>query len=118
MSKSADEGGICALCIDPCDTVAVAMCDIAAGEIVSVCDVERAAATFMGRGTLLGFAAPTLKIASNTAVAESKPRWIDFDAGRVLDAADRLFDLAAGELAGNERNDERRIAFWKMGVTL
>jgi len=81
-----------------------------------------------GRGTPLGFPAPTLKIASNTTLAQSKPRWIDFDAGSVLDgepidaAATRLLELivrtASGEAARNERNDERQIALWKTGVTL
>ncbi len=81
-----------------------------------------------GRGTPLGFPAPTLKIASNSALALGKPRWIDFDAGSVLDGepldavATRLLDLilrtASGEAARNERNGERQIALWKTGVTL
>lgn len=81
-----------------------------------------------GRGTPLGFPAPTLKIASNTPLAERKPHWIDFDAGQVLAgksfeaAADELFqlvlDTASGKPARNEENDEREIAIWKDGVTL
>ncbi|MEP6940006.1 MAG: altronate dehydratase family protein [Rudaea sp.] len=81
-----------------------------------------------GRGTPLGFPVPTLKIASNSALARAKPRWIDFDAGRLLDGealddvADGLLDLilrtASGEPARNECNDERQIALWKTGVTL
>jgi altronate hydrolase len=82
-----------------------------------------------GRGTPLGFPVPTLKIASNTALAEKKPRWIDFDAGAVLgggtrmeDAGDALLqlviDTASGKPARNELNDEREIAIWKDGVTL
>ena len=81
-----------------------------------------------GRGTPLGFPAPTLKIASNTALAEKKPHWIDFDAGRALSGetldhcADALMDLilktASGQPACNEKNDEREIAIWKNGVTL
>ncbi|HEX6833719.1 MAG TPA: UxaA family hydrolase, partial [Rudaea sp.] len=81
-----------------------------------------------GRGTPLGFPVPTLKIASNSPLARAKPRWIDFDAGSVLDgepldrAAARLFDrivrTASGEPARNERNGERQIALWKTGVTL
>lgn len=81
-----------------------------------------------GRGTPLGFPAPTLKIASNTALAKAKPRWIDFDAGALasgtpLDAAaDELWELilktASGAPAKNEINDERAIALWKGGVTL
>ena len=81
-----------------------------------------------GRGTPLGFPAPTLKISSNTALAQKKPHWIDFDAGQILGAksfdaaADDLFqlvlDTASGKPARNEQNDEREIAIWKDGVTL
>jgi len=80
-----------------------------------------------GRGTPLGFPAPTLKIASNTALAERKPRWIDFDAGVVLTdgaeaAGDALIDLvlatASGKETRAEQNGEREIALWKRGVTL
>ncbi len=80
-----------------------------------------------GRGTPLGFPAPTLKIASNSDLAARKPGWIDFDAGRVLSegmdvAADallaRIAAIASGEEAAAERNGEREIAIWKRGVTL
>lgn len=39
-----------------------------------------------GRGTPSGFAAPVFRISSNTALAKRKPHWIDYDAGRLLDA--------------------------------
>lgn len=81
-----------------------------------------------GRGTPLGFPAPTLKIASNSSLAQRKPGWIDFDAGQVLEgvsmdtAADRLMDLvietASGKATKAEQNGEREIAIWKSGVTL
>jgi altronate hydrolase len=81
-----------------------------------------------GRGTPLGFPAPTLKIASNSDLAQRKPNWIDFDAGVVLrgagmqDAAHGLMDLiiatASGMETRAERNGEREIAIWKNGVTL
>lgn len=81
-----------------------------------------------GRGTPLGFPAPTLKIASNSGLAQRKPGWIDFDAGQVLagvsmdDAADALMDLvvdtASGKATKAELNGEREIAIWKSGVTL
>lgn len=81
-----------------------------------------------GRGTPLGFPAPTLKIASNTALAERKPRWIDFDAGVLLagvdleDAGEALMALvlatASGQPTRAEENGEREIALWKRGVTL
>lgn len=80
-----------------------------------------------GRGTPLGFPAPTVKIASNGDLAARKPGWIDFDAGTVLtagmDAAAeallaRIVAIASGEPTAAERNDEREIAIWKRGVTL
>ncbi len=80
-----------------------------------------------GRGTPLGFPVPTIKIASNSALAARKPGWIDFDAGRVLDegmgpvAEDLLgaiCTIASGRETAAERNGEREIAIWKRGVTL
>jgi altronate hydrolase len=80
-----------------------------------------------GRGTPLGFPAPTLKIASNSALAQRKAGWIDYDAGQVLEdgfdtASDALLDLivatASGAATRAEANEERDIAIWKSGVTL
>ncbi len=80
-----------------------------------------------GRGTPLGFPAPTVKIASNSELAARKPRWIDFDAGHVLTSGldtaaatllDRILEHASSEPTASERNDEREIAIWKRGVTL
>jgi altronate hydrolase len=80
-----------------------------------------------GRGTPLGFPVPTLKIASNQALAEAKPHWIDFDASLALregnaaaDAAflDRIVAFASGEPCAAERGGQRAIAIWKRGVTL
>jgi altronate hydrolase len=81
-----------------------------------------------GRGTPLGFPVPTLKISTNSALAERKAHWIDFDAGKVLRAADpesvtdELLQLivatASGQPARNEINEQREIAIWKDGVTL
>ena len=73
-----------------------------------------------GRGTPLGAPVPTLKIATNTALAEKKSRWIDFNAQSGSD--DALFDLivatANGKETKNEANDCREIAIFKDGVTL
>jgi len=80
-----------------------------------------------GRGTPLGFPAPTLKIASNSPLAQRKAGWIDFDAGQVLEtgfdnSADALLDLIVATASGMptkaELNEERDIAIWKSGVTL
>jgi altronate hydrolase len=80
-----------------------------------------------GRGTPLGSPVPTVKIASNAALAVHKPGWIDFDAGTVLtigmeaaaqDLLARILAIASGEPACNERNEERAIGIWKRGITL
>lgn len=82
-----------------------------------------------GRGTPLGVPVPTIKISSNTDLANRKPGWIDFDAGVLLDESvntnalpDRLMDLileiASGKAARNELNGFREITIWKQGVTL
>jgi altronate hydrolase len=83
-----------------------------------------------GRGTPLGFPVPTIKISSNSGIAEKKPHWIDFNAGRLLDGtatmeelADDLLalilDVASGRvLTNNEKHGYREIAIWKAGVTL
>ena len=82
-----------------------------------------------GRGTPLGTPVPTLKIASNSSLAERKPLWIDFDAGRLLsgksldDLTVQLVELILATASGqsrarNEINGYREIAIWKDGVTL
>jgi altronate hydrolase len=81
-----------------------------------------------GRGTPLGFPAPTLKISSNSDLALRKPRWIDFDAGPLIAGQDRnaltadLLDLiaavASGQPCRHEQAGAREIALWKRGVTL
>ena len=73
-----------------------------------------------GRGTPLGAPVPTLKIATNTALAKRKAGWIDFDAQS--QSEDALFDLlletANGKETKNEANGFREIAIFKDGVTL
>lgn len=80
-----------------------------------------------GRGTPLGFPVPTVKVSSNSALAQAKSSWIDFDAGRVLDGdggpvaeefARYLLAVASGEPTAAERSGQRVIAIWKRGVTL
>ncbi len=73
-----------------------------------------------GRGTPLGAPVPTLKIATNTTLANKKPHWIDFDAQSCNE--DELLDLivetANGKQSKNEFNSYREIAIFKDGVTL
>lgn len=80
-----------------------------------------------GRGTPLGFPVPTVKIASNSPLAEAKRGWIDYDAGPMLngdqaavlaDFSDHLLAIASGTATAAERSGQRVIALWKRGVTL
>ena len=81
-----------------------------------------------GRGTPFAAPVPTLKLASNDALAARKSAWIDFNcgalvSGRTLDAlADDLFELvlrvAGGEKAKSEVAGYHDMAIFKQGVTL
>lgn len=78
-----------------------------------------------GRGTPVGAPVPTVKIATNTQLAEKKPHWIDFNAGPVLDGSDLsdelvdyILSVAGGEKTNNEKNGYREISIFKDGVVL
>ncbi len=78
-----------------------------------------------GRGTPLGAPVPTVKIATNSSLAERKKGWIDFNAGPILEGqtlTDELFayilEVASGTPCANERNGYREISIFKNGVTL
>ena len=82
-----------------------------------------------GRGTPFGAPAPTLKIATNTPLANKKVNWIDFNAGTVADGTDSLDDaadgllqlvlrVASGAKTRAEQNGCREIAIFKDGITL
>ena len=75
-----------------------------------------------GRGTPFGTVVPTVKVATNTRLAQSKPHWIDWDAQGRPDTADFIefvLKAASGEIAvNNEKNGAREIAIFKDGVTL
>ena len=81
-----------------------------------------------GRGTPFGSFVPTLKISTNSQLAAHKPRWIDFNAGEILNdeswqsALSRLIDkviaTANGEFVNHEKIGAKEIAIFKSGVTL
>ena len=77
-----------------------------------------------GRGTPLGSAVPTIKIASNNELAEKKPHWIDFNSYGfdIEEKAEELLELikevANGKKTVNEVHGCREIAIFKDGVTL
>ena len=81
-----------------------------------------------GRGTPFGSFVPTMKISTNSPLAEGKPGWIDFNAGVLAqgesmeEVSTRFIDFvlaaASGQSVNNEKNGYREIAIFKSGVTL
>ncbi|MBQ8248864.1 MAG: UxaA family hydrolase [Clostridia bacterium] len=81
-----------------------------------------------GRGTPLSSVVPTVKISTNTPLADKKPHWNDFDGGVLLDGADMnalsesLYTLCREIADGGETKAEKNgycdIAIFKNGVTL
>ena len=81
-----------------------------------------------GRGTPFGSFVPTMKIATNSPLAEGKPGWIDFNAGVLAQGEpmeqvaarfrDYVLAVAGGEAVNNEKSGIREIAIFKTGVTL
>ncbi|SDC83682.1 altronate hydrolase [Terribacillus halophilus] len=82
-----------------------------------------------GRGTPFGGPVPTVKISTNTELAQRKKNWIDFDAGRLVNGlkmddlteelVEDLIDLASGNRqTNNEKFEFREISIFKDGVIL
>lgn len=81
-----------------------------------------------GRGTPFASPVPTVKIASNSALAAKKQNWIDFDCGvlveggTVAELGQRLFDFVLEVASGKEVKAEAAgfhdMAIFKQGVTL
>lgn len=82
-----------------------------------------------GRGTPFATAVPTLKISSNSKLAEHKPAWIDLDAGKALNDDSSIektsnqllslvLDTANGKYCKSEKAGFHDIAIFKKGVTL
>lgn len=81
-----------------------------------------------GRGTPFGCIVPTVKIATNSKIANLKPQWIDFDSGKLLENInferlliefiDFIVEIASGKWVNNEKNNARELAIFKTGVTL
>lgn len=102
-------------------------------DLVSVTALSAAGAHIVlfttGRGTPFGGPVPTLKIASNSELANRKKNWIDFNAGMLLEdssmdqLSEELWDLIVAIASGeahtrNEVNAFREIAIFKDGVIL
>ena len=81
-----------------------------------------------GRGTPFASPVPTMKIASNSGLADRKSNWIDFNAGTLVEGggmeetAKELFKLvletASGRKVCSEKAGFHDMAIFKQGVTL
>lgn len=81
-----------------------------------------------GRGTPFGSFIPTMKISTNSRIANLKPHWIDFNAGVLLedkkmpavlnDFIDKILRVASGEKLNHESQGFKEISIFKTGVTL
>lgn len=81
-----------------------------------------------GRGTPFACPVPTVKIATNSALANSKSNWIDFNAGRMVEnmtkdelareLLETVLKVASGKEVKSEEAGFHDLAIWKKGVTL
>lgn len=82
-----------------------------------------------GRGTPFGTFVPTMKISTNSQLAEKKRNWIDFNAGVLLDEGiepgkvlddlvTKVVATADGQYLRNELSGAKEIAIFKTGVML
>ena len=81
-----------------------------------------------GRGTPFASPVPTVKISSNSALAEKKANWIDFNCGTIVEditvdeMGRKLFDYVLEVASGKEVKAEEAgfhdMAIFKQGVTL
>lgn len=96
------------------------------GNDIVACTVLAAAGCHMilfttGRGNPMGSVVPTVKVATNRALAEKKANWIDWDAQsrpETLDFARYILQVANGEKTSSEKFGDMQIAIFKDGVTL
>ena len=81
-----------------------------------------------GRGTPFACPVPTVKISTNTQLAEKKHNWIDFNCGIIVndtpldelsdDLLDFVLDIASGKKSKSEEAGFHDMAIFKQGVTL
>ena len=118
---------------DPVVTKGLNMLDGPGNDLVSATAMTAAGAHLIlfstGRGTPFSAPAPTLKISTNTPLAEKKSGWIDYNTGVIADGektidetAQGLLDLvirvASGEQTKAEKHGFREISIFMDGVVL
>jgi altronate hydrolase len=75
-----------------------------------------------GRGTPGGYAAPVIRITTNTEIFRRKPHWADFDAGVFLDGVSRdtlareLVDLICKVADGQVRTRTELHRYYEIGI--
>ena len=82
----------------------------------------------LSNGTPFGSFVPTMKISTNTQLAEFKANWIDFNAGTLVEDEEpqavlerfigKVLATAGGERLKHEETGFKEIAIFKTGVTL
>ncbi len=101
--------------------------DLVATTTLGMCGCQMVLFT-TGRGTPFGGFIPTVKVATNSTLANHKQNWIDFNAGKLVEGVsmddlsaefiDYILEVASGKKTQNEINGYREIAIFKSGVTL
>ncbi len=120
MGERVSQKGLSLLCTPGNDLVAVTTLAAAGCQMVLFTT---------GRGTPFGGFVPTVKVATNSALANKKQNWIDFNAGDLVDKMDMdqllehfidyICDVASGKKQTcNEKNNFREISIFKDGVIL
>ncbi len=98
-------------------------------DIVAITNLMAAGAHLIlfttGRGTPVGAPVPTVKVATNTPLSVKKSRWIDYNAGKILEGVDCdedffrfVISVAEGKETENEKHGYREISIFKDGVVL
>ena len=114
------------------DTSGLLLLNGPGNDIVAITNLTAAGAVMIlfttGRGTPLGAPVPTVKISTNSSLAQKKKNWIDFDASPVLENGDfenlsiqlleYCINVANGKQTKNEINNYREISIFKDGVVL
>lgn len=75
-----------------------------------------------GRGTPVAYAAPTLKVATNSSIYSRKKAWMDFNAGALIEGADladmeqKLYNLVIATAEGRYDASNERAGFYQIGI--
>ena len=75
-----------------------------------------------GRGTPVAFAAPTLKVSTNSTIYEKKRNWMDFNAGQLLEGRTmeelrkEFIELVLKTASGEYAASNERAGFYEIGI--